>query len=767
LCATYLAFGGDTCRVEVAEELEEDEEKEDSAALSSGEEEEEESSSRGDDRLSSSESVAAKRFTPAKKGEKKKSLKFSRGGAVKLTNTKEAQKITSARSIPLGDHFEHFAAHCDVGDEIFIAPLIGNNNDKSAKLIVRNVERETVTCECDGDLEFDVGFAGNSIAIRFRRESGALSPGDEQLLKKISRSVPVDFVSFGGATGSHQLADLKRAAQKFYPKVALIARVDTLKALQSVKETCKVADAILLARGDLGAVIAPEKMFRVQKFVLRVCEELGTVAVVTRLVDSMIKAPRPTRAEATDIANIVLDGADALMLGKETYSGMFPVECVKTVLAIANAADRVYDYESRYARQKKFVSSRISALSEGRSDKFPSGKGNARESKEESAWMKHISNVSRKELHKWSLADAAVSCAYQTRASCIVVFSHTGETTRMIAKYRPICPVMSLTIPSIRGGSLSWVIEGAEEARQQLIIRGIIPVLSDGREAVSNIISNDSDVSDVFLDAMRRNPSGAADVEAMARLRQLGLIKPGGVCVFCQLIGGVSTVKILEYGGRVVDSINVGTSSPGSPEKRRAAALHAQTSAWAAGRRDSLHDDNPLGGQPPQLMDELFGNRAASPSLQAQSSIRMANVGTFSGENLSDMQTTANNHVAYPPPMYDKSKLGNASQQSLTSSIGNLTISHSSRESLGDMKEGPPRQMSPLGRISGDAKRSSFDREKFARRRIELEREKEEIEGGEAPAAEADDGTPFGKNISSGMPPSAKYTTSPSYTGRM
>jgi hypothetical protein len=166
-------------------------------------------------------------------------------------------------------------------------------------------------------------------------------------------------------------------------------------------------------------------------------------------------------------------------------------------------------------------------------------------------------------------------------------------------------------------------------------------------------------------------------------------------------------------------------------------------------------------------MDELFGNRAASPSLQAQSSIRMANVGTFSGENLSDMQTTANNHVAYPPPMYDKSKLGNASQQSLTSSIGNLTISHSSRESLGDMKEGPPRQMSPLGRFSGDAKRSSFDREKFARRRIELEREKEEIEGGEAPAAEADDGTPFGKNISSGMPPLAKYTTSPSYTGRM
>ena len=147
LCATYLAFSGDTCRVEVAEELDDEEVEGD------------EKSQRDEPAGSWSEI----------KGEKKKSLRFSTGGMVKLTSTKEAQKITSAKSIPLGNHFEHFASHCDVGDEIFITPLIGNNNDKSAKLIVRNVERETVTCECDGDLECDVGFAGNSIAMRFRR----------------------------------------------------------------------------------------------------------------------------------------------------------------------------------------------------------------------------------------------------------------------------------------------------------------------------------------------------------------------------------------------------------------------------------------------------------------------------------------------------------------------------------------------------------------------------------------------------------------------
>merc|ERR1712093_575006 len=88
------------------------------------------------------------------------------------------------------------------------------------------------------------------------------------------------------------------------------------------------------------------------------------------------------------------------------------------------------------------------------------------------SWLGHLTERARRELYKWSLADAAVSCAYQTSASCIVVFSHTGETTRMISKYRPICPVLSLTIPSIRGGSLKWVIEGAEEARHQMVIRG-------------------------------------------------------------------------------------------------------------------------------------------------------------------------------------------------------------------------------------------------------------------------------------------------------
>jgi pyruvate kinase len=89
------------------------------------------------------------------------------------------------------------------------------------------------------------------------------------------------------------------------------------------------------------------------------CERVGRPCVVTRLMDSMIFAPRPTRAEATDIANIVLDGADGLLLGLETLEGKFPLDCLETTLAIAREADAVYDYESRYRRQMQQINVKL------------------------------------------------------------------------------------------------------------------------------------------------------------------------------------------------------------------------------------------------------------------------------------------------------------------------------------------------------------------------------------------------------------------------
>ena len=168
----------------------------------------------------------------------------------------------------------------------------------------------------------------------------------------------------------------------------------------------------------------------------------------------MCFAPRPTRAEATDVANIVLDGADGLLLGLETLEGQFPLKCIETALAIAREADAVYDYESRYKRQMQYINSKL-ALSLG-------------------STSNRLSLQTRKE----ALSAAAVQTAFQIDATLIVVFSHTGETTRLVAKYHPACPVLSLSIPTVRGGTVKWTVEGDAEARHQLVYRGVVPALS-------------------------------------------------------------------------------------------------------------------------------------------------------------------------------------------------------------------------------------------------------------------------------------------------
>ena len=175
---------------------------------------------------------------------------------------------------------------------------------------------------------------------------------DEVIVNNFAVPANVDFISVGAVRDGGMLGLLKQHARNSgLPSVRIIAQIDNLHALRDLPGILRQADVVLLARGELGAVVASEKMFAVQKHVLKMCEKVGRPCIVTRLMDSMIFAPRPTRAEATDVANIVLDGADGLLLGLETLDGNFPLACLETVLSIAREADSVYDYEARYRRQ--------------------------------------------------------------------------------------------------------------------------------------------------------------------------------------------------------------------------------------------------------------------------------------------------------------------------------------------------------------------------------------------------------------------------------
>jgi pyruvate kinase len=128
----------------------------------------------------------------------------------------------------------------------------------------------------------------------------------------------------------------------------IIAKLDAKSSLVNFRGILNAADGIMLSRGNLGLDCLPEKIAVIQKNVTTSCNLLGKPCIVTRIVDTMVSAPRPTRAEATDVANAVLDGADCMMLGAETLRGRDPANAVRTVVACCYAAEAEFQHAGHF-----------------------------------------------------------------------------------------------------------------------------------------------------------------------------------------------------------------------------------------------------------------------------------------------------------------------------------------------------------------------------------------------------------------------------------
>src|SRR5213593_2341749 len=209
-------------------------------------------------------------------------------------------------------------------------------------------------------------------------------------------------------------------------EINIVAKLEKAQAIDALEEILEVSDGVMVARGDLGVELPPEAVPIVQKQILAAASRAGRFAITaTQMLESMTVSSRPTRAEASDVANAIFDGSDAVMLSAETASGQYPLEAVQMMARIIMAAEQHGGLGTRSAREP------FRKLSE--TDEFTD-----------------------------ALAGAANYAAEQLDAKFIVVFTQTGFAARLMSKFRPKQPIIALT-PS------SWV------ARRMNILWGVQP----------------------------------------------------------------------------------------------------------------------------------------------------------------------------------------------------------------------------------------------------------------------------------------------------
>ena len=273
------------------------------------------------------------------------------------------------------------------GSDITTRVVIGGvlTSHKGVNLPTGSMKLETLTAKDRIDLQFGLAQDVDYVALSFVRRAEDVH-AIQALIREHGRQTPV------------------------------VAKIEKHEALDHIDGIVDAADAIMVARGDLGVEIPLENVPNIQKMIVHKANRRGRpVIIATQMLRSMVDAPRPTRAEAADVANGVLDGADAVMLSEETASGSYPVEAVKFMSNIARAAEEQFPYQ-RYLKQ-----------------------------------MRHL-DISQ------SVAAAACNLAENLGAAAIVATTRSGATARHVARFRPRGRIIALS-PSektVRRLAMSW-----------------------------------------------------------------------------------------------------------------------------------------------------------------------------------------------------------------------------------------------------------------------------------------------------------------------
>ncbi len=306
--------------------------------------------------------------------------------------------------------------------------------DGNVELKIESVSKSEIHCRV-----ISGGVLSNHKGVNVPRGAfsiGAFTPQDRKLLLA-GLETGVDMSALSFVRSSADIASARRFLKTHKADIPLMAKIEKPEAVDAIDDVIEAVDAAMVARGDLGVEIPAAEVPLVQKDVIaKSITAAKPVVTATQMLRSMVESPRPTRAEAADVANAVLDGTDAVMLSEETAVGSYPVEAVRTIARIAEKAET-----------RLFVQPPLTTLPEP-------GPGNYSE----------------------AIGHAACLLAYSAGAQAIICCTRTGRTAQLVAKHRSRTPIIAVS-------------PRRETVRRLMLTWGVFPLLSDDFQSTNGMVS--------------------------------------------------------------------------------------------------------------------------------------------------------------------------------------------------------------------------------------------------------------------------------------
>ncbi|MEW6189581.1 MAG: pyruvate kinase [Actinomycetota bacterium] len=343
-----------------------------------------------------------------------------------------SQFTLTARRVP-GDqervsiNFPQILKDISPRDTIFI-------DDGLIQLLVKEKTESDVKCEviAGGELSPRKGVNLPDVTVSV---PSITQKDKEDLFFGLDRGV--DWVALSFVRKAEDVLALKKLIEERGASIPVMAKIEKHEAVKNIDEIIEVSDGIMVARGDLGVEISTEEVPIVQKRIINGAIRAGKpVITATQMLDSMVRSPRPTRAEASDVANAIFDGTDAVMLSGETAVGSYPIESVRIMAKLIERAESVLDYAGLLEAKSRWV---------------------------------HATTAD-------AIAFAACHLASILRAKAIITSTQSGYTARQVSKYRPGAPIIAVS-------------PNPEVTRRLLLSWGVVPLKVRPSENIDDMLS--------------------------------------------------------------------------------------------------------------------------------------------------------------------------------------------------------------------------------------------------------------------------------------